>query len=89
VLGRRSWAAVANEPNGEGATVEAERRAALDERNRIARELHDVVAHALTVMIIQAIAASRLTTKDPDAAATSISNVADVGHSAWMKCAAS
>jgi signal transduction histidine kinase len=39
--------------------------AALEERARIAAELHDVVAHALSAMVVQASGARRLAERDP------------------------
>ena len=42
------------------------------ERARVARELHDVVAHCMTVIVIQARAGQQLTDVDPDAAAEAL-----------------
>jgi signal transduction histidine kinase len=44
------------------------RRAVVEERARIAREVHDVVAHALSVMVVQAGAADDVFTERPEQA---------------------
>ncbi|MEU2419473.1 sensor histidine kinase [Streptomyces sp. NPDC007851] len=44
------------------------RRAVLEERARIAREVHDVVAHTLSVVVVQAGAADDVFTERPDQA---------------------
>lgn len=47
--------------------AEVERRAdALAERNRLARELHDSVGHALSIVTVQAGAANRVLESDPE-----------------------
>ncbi|WP_063746570.1 sensor histidine kinase [Catenuloplanes japonicus] len=56
--------------------------AAADERAFIARELHDVVAHSLAVMIAQADGASYVVTKDPDGAREAMRTVAGTGRDA-------
>jgi signal transduction histidine kinase len=50
-------------------------RAVLDERVRIARELHDVVAHHVSVMGVQAGAARRILDKQPAKAQEALSSI--------------
>jgi signal transduction histidine kinase len=56
--------------------------AASAERARIARELHDVVAHSLSVMVAQADGASYTVATDPARARQAMTTVADTGRSA-------
>ena len=56
--------------------------AALEERTRIAGELHDVVAHALSAMVVQASGARRLAERDPARAADAFKTVETSGREA-------
>jgi signal transduction histidine kinase len=56
--------------------------AALEERTRIAGELHDVVAHALSAMTVQASAARRMAERDPERAESAFATVEATGREA-------
>ncbi|GAA6524327.1 hypothetical protein IDVR_01210 [Intrasporangium sp. DVR] len=53
---------------------------ALADRHRIAREMHDIVAHGLSVMIVQADGARFAAASDPAAATTALATIASTGR---------
>ena len=57
-------------------------RAVADERTRIARELHDVVAHQMTVMTLQADGARRIADGSDPRVVKALETISDTGHSA-------
>ena len=81
-FGERAWTAARHRAELQSLSEElaAERehssaQAVALERLRIARELHDVVAHHVSVMGVQAGAARRLLDKDPSRAAESLGSI--------------
>jgi signal transduction histidine kinase len=67
--------------------IEAESRtrmlgAIADERARIARELHDIVAHAISVMVVQAGAAEQVVEDDPAFARSALVSIRSTGADA-------
>ncbi len=55
--------------------IEEERRQVDEERLRIARELHDVVAHTMATITVQAAAASQLLATEPERTAESLAAI--------------
>ncbi|MFG3050015.1 sensor histidine kinase [Kitasatospora sp. NPDC048239] len=77
------WAPVLLGPTPEERLAAAERRATvLAERNRLARELHDSVGHALSAVGIQASAAARVLRTDPDFAAEALEAIGETARAA-------
>ena len=58
------------------------REAVADERARIARELHDVVGHALNLIVIQSGGAQRVFESKPDVARGSLASIESTGRHA-------
>ncbi|HEY1916224.1 MAG TPA: histidine kinase [Streptosporangiaceae bacterium] len=64
------------------ATVERDRREISEERVRIARELHDVIAHGLAVITVQAGVGRRLMARRPEEAASALASIEEIGRAA-------
>ncbi|MGW5715832.1 sensor histidine kinase [Amycolatopsis sp. NPDC003865] len=61
---------------------QATRIAVAEERGRIARELHDVVAHAVSVMVVQADGASYAIESNPELAQRALQTISETGRGA-------
>src|SRR5579884_815543 len=97
VLG--SWALVGGLPFAVGLTLELEastarlaqaqadraRRAAVEERNRMARELHDVIAHNVSVMVLQTSGARGVANGDVEMARAALQVVEGAGRDALVE----
>jgi signal transduction histidine kinase len=65
---------------GERETARERRLAVAEERNRIARDLHDSAAHAINVILVQAGGARLLQDRDPRAVSAALSTIEDVAR---------
>jgi signal transduction histidine kinase len=63
------------------ALYKASRDAVVEERSRIARELHDVVAHSMGLMVVQAGAARTVIDTDPQGAGAALKQIEETGRS--------
>jgi signal transduction histidine kinase len=84
-LGR--WAAESRRRADERVKTGEEKatKAVAAERLRIARELHDIVAHSVTVMVLQTSGARRQLVRDPGAADAALASVEAVGKQAMAE----
>jgi signal transduction histidine kinase len=71
---RAEWASAQREQEA--------RRATLAERLRIARELHDIIAHHVSVIVIQAQGAQRVAAREPDRAVRAMADVESTARTA-------
>ena len=60
-------------------------RAIAEERARIARELHDLVAHSVGVMVVQAAAGRRVAATSPREAAETLASIEQTGKEAMVE----
>ncbi len=80
---RRYQAGLAEQAERErAAEAEQARQQVREERMRIAHELHDVVAHTLAVITVQAGVGRRLMAKNPDEASTALESIELIGRTA-------
>ncbi|MBA3782126.1 MAG: histidine kinase dimerization/phosphoacceptor domain-containing protein [Nocardioides sp.] len=64
---------------------ELARRAVAEERERFSRDLHDLLGHTLSVMVVKAEAVRRLVDRDPEAAALHATDIERVGREALVQ----
>ena len=76
------WALAEAARNRRTAIEEAARRAVADEQARIARELHDVIAHSVAVIVVQAGAAGDVFDSRPDQARAALRSIEEAGRDA-------
>jgi two-component system, NarL family, sensor histidine kinase DesK len=67
------------------ARQEVEQMAQIAERERIARDLHDLLGHTLSVIVLKSELASKLTVRDPEAAAREIREVEQISRGALQQ----
>lgn len=79
---KRAVAAGARAAEAEAKAREERLRAVAEERSRIARELHDILGHSVSVMVVQAGAASQAIDDDPDFARRAIEAIRSTGTQA-------
>ena len=79
---RRTHLALERAVRAERDSAEQAFRAVLDERARISRELHDIVTHAVSSIVVQAGAAERAVEDDPAFTRTALGHIRTTGNEA-------
>ena len=79
------WALAEGTRNRRAAIRESVRRAVSEEQARIARELHDVIAHSVSVMVVQAAAAGDVFDVRPDQSRAALRSIEDAGRDALVE----
>ena len=74
-----------SQSRAEALRAQAATQTALAERLRIARELHDIVAHSVSLMVVQANAGERLAIVDPESAAEAFTSISDAARQAEVE----
>jgi signal transduction histidine kinase len=82
VLGVGAWALGEALRNRKVVIHEEAKRAVADEQARIARELHDVIAHSVSVIVVQAAAADDVFEEHPDKARAALRSIEQTGRDA-------
>jgi signal transduction histidine kinase len=77
-----AWALGEAARNRRAAIAEASRHAIGEEQARLARELHDVIAHSVSVIVVQAAAADDVFDEHPDQARTALRSIEAAGRDA-------
>ena len=80
-----AWALGEAARNRRVAIEEEARRAAGDEKAHIARELHDVIAHSVSVIVVQAAAADDVFDERPDQARHALRSIESSGREAMAE----
>ena len=82
VMAHRAQESLRRAVEVEVAAAERTMSAVLEERTRIARELHDIVAHSMSVMVVQAGAAEQVVLDEPDQARDALRQIRRTGTGA-------
>jgi signal transduction histidine kinase len=82
VLGAGIWGLAEAVRSREIAAREAARRAVSEEQGRIAREVHDVIAHSVSVIVVQAAAAQDVFDESPGQARAALASIERAGRDA-------
>jgi signal transduction histidine kinase len=77
-----AWALGEASRNRRSAIQEEAKRAVTEEQARIARELHDVIAHSVSVIVVQAAAADDVFDERPDQARAALRSIEHAGREA-------